>query len=234
MLGVRPVVRDLARGVEPHDVGRAVGPRRCQAALHRRLAPTGTGCMPEGFDRAVHRAAVHVDDGGLLRVRSPLVEGVRVVVRPTAGRAARIGQARRERPVRSARDPVRAGERPEVVIERPVLLHDEDQMVDVVEPERRIHAVRPIRPRNGAVDGRCRASGDAGHQRQSHDRGGEHEDGAPGDHHQWYPGGSGSQRAWVRRRSRASSAVSTAATFVSSYGSFARWYSSSTPAVYRT
>ena len=73
-------------------------------------------------------------------MRPTLVVDVRVVVRVLAMSGCGIGDADRHMSVRS-RQAVGAGERPEVVIEGAVLLHEEDQMIEVHDPRGWIHVV---------------------------------------------------------------------------------------------
>jgi hypothetical protein len=72
-------------------------------------------------------------------VRATLVEDVRVVVRPPTGPVGpRIRDAHVEAATLLLRESVRPGERPEVAIERAILLNDEDQVVEVPDAQRRI------------------------------------------------------------------------------------------------
>ena len=65
-------------------------------------------------------------------MRAGLIDEVRVVVwRVAHAGMGRVGRAHRRHAVRVHRDAVGTGERPEIVIERTVLEHDEDQMVEV-------------------------------------------------------------------------------------------------------
>ena len=140
-----PVVRYLPAGVEAHHVGRAAG------AAGRFPAREGRGRVlrarragaTEGADVAVHAAAVHGDPRGPEAVRTADVELVPVVVGPSAAADLRIGDADRERSVRPRRQAVRPGERTEVVVERAVLLHDEDQVVDVGDARGRVDRAAP-------------------------------------------------------------------------------------------
>ena len=119
VLRVRPVVRDLLARVVAEDVRLVVRPEERSARGREPrvgggalvLAPAHRGHEP------VHLAAVAIDDRGLLIVRAALLVLGRAVVR---------ARAMPEHPVRYAdlrcavgphRDPVRTGERPEVVIE---------------------------------------------------------------------------------------------------------------------
>ena len=152
--GVGPVVRDLLLGVEPHRVGRA-------ARARRRLRAGGLVGMPhadvpldlERSQEPVHAPTVDIRRGRLRAVRSAAVHRVAVVVR-TPARTVRIGHARRERPVGLAWDAVGAREGPEVVIERPVLLDDEDQVIEVHDPG--IGVDRPERVQHLGGRGRVR------------------------------------------------------------------------------
>ena len=130
VLGVGPVVRDVARGVVAHHVGLyRVGACRIggiEAALAPRLGLA---------DEAVHLAAGDVGDGVDRRVRSSAVHVGMVDVRRYAGATGRVGHARRRCAVLH-RDAVGAGERPEVGVEGPVLLLDDDHVLDLVDAGR--------------------------------------------------------------------------------------------------
>ena len=76
-------------------------------------------------------------------VRAAAVAVVRIVERPHAGFAARIGNANGRNAV-AHRNAVRAGKRSEVGIERAVLLHDDDDVPNLVN---RIAALRADRQR---------------------------------------------------------------------------------------
>jgi hypothetical protein len=86
-------------------------------------------------DEAVHATAVDVVDRVDVVVRTAGVAVARVVERPLAPAAHRIVDAD------VLRDAVGAGEHAEVGVEGPVLLHDHDDVPDLVDA-----AVRPRRP----------------------------------------------------------------------------------------
>src|SRR5207245_551807 len=87
-------------------------------------------------DEAVHPPAVLVLDRALLYVRAAGVDLVRVVVGLDALAGLRIGDADGDLPLRVPREAVRAGVGPEVAVERPVLLHDEHDVPDLVDAGR--------------------------------------------------------------------------------------------------
>jgi hypothetical protein len=68
-------------------------------------------------------------------VLRPAVDLLGVVVRVGAAAAARVVHAGGEAAV-PGRQPVRSGERAEVLVERPVLLHDHDDVLDAVDTAR--------------------------------------------------------------------------------------------------
>ena len=190
---IRPVVRDLGGRVIPHHVGHpgVVGLRvralLAHLALGARLHPV------ERRDEPVHRAAVDVVPTRPLVVRAALVVLAGVVVRLPA-RALVVPHAHRERTVRVARDPVRTGERPEVRVERAVLLDHEDEVVDVVDAELGVD-----RPRVGRRD---RDRGRVGRRiptvaapRVGHDEERDHADHQGGDHEGSEEGALGPLRA---------------------------------------
>src|SRR4029077_1867685 len=119
VLGVRPVVGDVGPHVVAHDlVGDALVTDRAAVLL-------GVG------DEAVHLPAVHVHQavGGLVRRAGILV----LVVHERGNTLARhrIGHAN-GRHAALHRDPVGTRVDAEVGVERPVLLHDDDHVLDLV------------------------------------------------------------------------------------------------------
>ena len=125
---VAPVVRDLARVVIAHHVRL----RRRQRALGRvdvqpaELPTAGLGARDEPAHAAAGDVAHRVD----VVVRPAEVLVAPAVVRPVAAAAERVGHAD------VLRDAVRAGVRAEVGVERPVLLHDHDDVPDLVDAGR--------------------------------------------------------------------------------------------------
>jgi hypothetical protein len=147
--GIRPVVRDVAPIVVAHDIGirRALGADRVVGILLASPAP----CDLRLSDEAVHLAPVDVGDRIRGAVRAAGVEIVRVVKRLLASTLQRIGDADCELAVRVAWQTVSPGIRAEVLIEGPVLLHDHDDVLDLVDRNRRLwrHALRPCIERGG-------------------------------------------------------------------------------------
>jgi hypothetical protein len=102
---------------------------------------------PHGVDEAVHPPVVDVEDGEAVTVRAAVVPVTRVVERTVAPRRQRV-RAADGRAAVSHRDAVRARVGPEVGVERPVLLHDHDDVPDAVDPGRR-DPPAVSRPRSG-------------------------------------------------------------------------------------
>jgi hypothetical protein len=111
----------------------------------------------------VHLSAVYVGDRRRVIVPGAPIEGVLVVVRAGAAIELRIRNADRDLAV-PGRKAVRAGERPEVVVERPVLLDDDDHVIDRADAAggRRGGGPRPVR--------RCARRRRAGGGRERGDR----------------------------------------------------------------
>src|SRR3954462_1180416 len=87
---------------------------------------------PGPDDEPVHLAAVDVADRVAVVGRPAGVAVGGVVVGPDARLVRRIGYTHRRHPALH-RDAVGAGIRPEVGVERAVLLHDHDDVLDVVD-----------------------------------------------------------------------------------------------------
>ena len=116
-------------------------------------------------DEPLHRAARDRDLRGELAVRSARVVQVAVVVRAVADAGARrIGEAHLRATLRRHRDAVRARERAEVLIERPVLLHHEDQVIEVHDAGRGVERAERIgdRLRRGRVEQRSAVDAERG------------------------------------------------------------------------
>jgi len=111
--GVHPVVRDVAADVIAHHVGMARVIRPAQILV-------GHG------DEAVHLPARYVAQEGGLVVRVVSVAVMVVDPRLSTASVTRVRQAR------TSGNAVRAGEGPEIGVERPVLLHDHDDVLDLV------------------------------------------------------------------------------------------------------
>ena len=134
VLRVLPVVGDLTTVVVAHHVEALA--LRCARAwtagrVHRLAALADLGLA----DEAVHLAAVYVR-GRVDRRMRPAVVCVRgCVVGRDAAAVLGVGQAwHAARVPCQARDAVRAGVGPEVVIERAVLLHDDHDVLDLLDP----------------------------------------------------------------------------------------------------
>ena len=122
---VLPVVRDLSGVVVAHHIVTRAGPRAlllCESALRGRHEP-------------VHLPVVDVAHRVRQRMRSPAIRDARVVVRRDALARPRIGRADRRDAV-DHWDPVGPWKGAEVMVERMVLLHDHDDVPDLVEPRR--------------------------------------------------------------------------------------------------
>src|SRR5215212_6711334 len=126
---VGPVVRDLARVVVAHDVD----PAAVDAA---RLVRIGTAGLAQDCsrlpDESVHQPVVDVVDGIEVVVGAADIAVARVVVRLDADSGLRVRRAD-ERLAPVHRNPVGPRERPEVGVERAVLLHDDHDVLDLVD-----------------------------------------------------------------------------------------------------
>ncbi len=167
--GVRvgPVVRDVAPVDVAHHVRLEVGADERRAGRRGAVDAPPFG-LRQRLDEAVHRAARHPRDRGRPVVRAADEAIARRVVH--AGRAAedRVGHAVHGTPA-SEREPVGARIGPEVVIERPVLLHDEDQVVELEDPvglgRRRRRAGATVSPCVRRNSARTRRASRRGHPR---------------------------------------------------------------------
>ena len=127
---VVPVVRDLVPVVVAHHV-RCRGRQRATGIVG---VVTGEEApLPRLRLEAVHLPAVDVVDRVDRVVRAAGVAVGRVVVRLDADVRLRVGIADRRHAVLH-RDPVGAGVRAEVGVERAVLLHDDHDVADLVDP----------------------------------------------------------------------------------------------------
>ena len=119
-LRVGPVVRDVCSRLVAHHLdgraGAAVGIGRIDAVVS-----TVFGLC----DEAVHLAAVDVRDRTLRIVRPAQVELRRVVVGPDTSPMSRVGDTD------AGGDSVGTGKGAEVLIKRPVLLHDHDNVLNL-------------------------------------------------------------------------------------------------------
>ena len=154
VLRVRPVVRDLAGGVIPHDVRLAARtPLGLPALEDVGVVPASVADLLQRPDEPVHPRAVFVDRRAHQSVGTARVEPVRVVIGPSTDPGLGVGDAHVDVALRVPRESVRAGERAEVVIERAVLLHDHDDVGDVVDADvgidRRIRGSHGCRRRHG-------------------------------------------------------------------------------------
>ena len=131
VLGVRPVIRDLPRVVITHHIRRPGG--QADAGGGNGGAAATVAGLLRGPDEPVHLAAVDVRDGGTALMHRAAVHQAGIVVRPVAALGARIGHAHRE-PAVPDRNAVGARVGAEERIERPVLLHDDHDMPDLVDP----------------------------------------------------------------------------------------------------
>ena len=143
---VSPVVRDLVVVVVAHHVDAVAGAEAVRVVAVEAAERASHG----GTDEAVHRAAVDVADRVEPGVRAAEVAVARVVERPDAT-AARVGHAH------VSWDAVRARIRAEIGVERTVLLHDHDDVLDLVDALRNGCAARH--------DGRRRSRGEPARSR---------------------------------------------------------------------
>src|ERR1700727_616692 len=93
-----------------------------------------------------------------LHVRTAAIDQRRVVVRAHAAARAHVHRAHGRHAV-AARDAVGAREGPEVAVERTVLLHDHDEVLDLVDPGRELRGASPARSRAGGTAARGAAAG---------------------------------------------------------------------------
>ena len=126
-----PVVRDLAGGVVPHHVGIAVVGTGEGVRIRAAVAGVSTGDL--SVDEAVHLAVVDVGDRRDRVVRPARVAVVHVVVGPLANVRQHVRDAAREPPRRRSGQALGSRGRPEVRVERPVLLHYHDHVLDLVD-----------------------------------------------------------------------------------------------------
>jgi hypothetical protein len=169
-VGVRPVVGDLPTGHEAHDVGLECG-SDVVSTLGRRSVAAPPVTATKDADEAAHRSPRDIGDGCGSVVGSALEQvggGVIPAGHPVQDRVrdAVGGLAPPEV------DPVGARIGAEVVIERAVLLNDEDEMVELEDP------IGPGRRRRIALTGRSerRRQGDQEEwgRHGEHDRTGSH------------------------------------------------------------
>src|SRR5919199_4249310 len=129
LLRVGPVVGDLPIVVVAHDV------RRCQRVANP-LCELCSATAVVGFgngDEAVHLPAVDVYYGVEGGVPAAAVDQLRVMIRFVATAGAGVGHTNGELTIFRARQAVGPGVGTEVVIKRTVLLHDHDDVPDLVE-----------------------------------------------------------------------------------------------------
>ena len=130
---VGPVVRDLVGVVVPHHVRRR-GSRAEPADSRVRVAAAVSLDAADGIDEAVHLAVVDVQHGEAMPVRPTVVPVARIVERPAAPLRLEVVETGGRDPI-PHRDPVGVGIRAEVGVERPVLLHDDDDVPDLVDAD---------------------------------------------------------------------------------------------------
>ena len=145
-LRVLPVDRQLLAGVIAHHVGLPLRPvDRLGAWLLIGVLVAPVADHAPSLDEAVHRPAVDRDLAADLAVGASLIDEVGVVIRAmTRAGPRRVRQACLRAAVRVDREAVGTGERAEVVIERPVLEHDEDQVVEVHDARGRVERTRTV------------------------------------------------------------------------------------------
>ena len=145
VLRVRPVVGDLTRSVVPHDIW--LGRVRALGIVHIESASLlGVARLR---DEPVHRPAVDVEPRVALAVWSAAVYVCGVVVGLLAA-SGRDSNANGRYAILHG-DAVRTGVGPEVTVEGPVLLLDDDDVLDLVDSGR--DHVAPRRPATHPLDG---------------------------------------------------------------------------------
>ena len=140
VVGVAPVVGDLAGIVIAHDVD-AVGVGGLGAWAAEGVVRAAALALLRLGHEPVHPPAIDVGGGVRGTVRATVVEVGGVMERLDAAPVHGVGHAH------AGWDPVGAGIRPEILIERPVLLHDHDDVLDLVDPGQIRHGQhRRVRP----------------------------------------------------------------------------------------
>jgi hypothetical protein len=130
---VTPVVRDLAPVVVAHDV-RVLRRVRAARVVEVLLAVRRPAELRLG-DVAVHPPPGHVGERRAVPVRPARVAVPRVVIGPLAVVSRRIGDTRQAPGVTGEPgDPVGARVGAEIGVERAVLLHDDHDVADLVDP----------------------------------------------------------------------------------------------------
>ena len=174
IMRIGPVVRDVRAGVVAHHVRRAaaVAARRVE-----RLRAAGHASLLLA-DEPVHAAAVDVgrrSGRGMGAAEAAVFAIVEGADAPAA--APDPGRTGPSRIPRQPRNPVGAGVGAEVRIERAVLLHDDHDVADLVDPDalgtwrhgrRGRRPVRDRRRRRGVAPGMARAAAAAGGEQRSH------------------------------------------------------------------
>ena len=152
---VRPVVRDLALIVVAHRL-----PRRPP----QRLGGAGWRRGPNRADGRDAGEAVHTPVVEIVAERPSVVPHIEVGVVRIVRRSDAVAQSRDRkasgRPAAPPRDAIRSRERAEVVIERPVLLHDDHHVADLVDAARRPRRRRPSPEQHGSGDRQPQATSD--------------------------------------------------------------------------
>ena len=148
--GVIPVVGDLAPVVVSHDVRplRQVGAARI-VEVELAIVDAAAFGLP---DEAVHLAAVDVGYGVAVSMRPTRIAGGCIEIGALTVVAPGVGDARHCAGMSGeAGDPVGSWIRGEVGVERPVLLHDDHDVPDLVDSGRRPVRQRPAHRRAGVV-----------------------------------------------------------------------------------
>ena len=164
---IGPVVRDLA----PVVVAHYVRVRRAERAERRVRADRAAGREPTPglAHEPVHLAVVDVAGGVEVLVRPAAVAVARIVERVEADPGARIRRADGEMAV-VPWQPVRSRVSAEVRVEGPVLLHDHDDVADLVDPRDHM-GVRLFRPREeGESDDQRHREGERKRESPGHER----------------------------------------------------------------
>src|SRR5437667_4547071 len=126
--GIRPVVGNVVSIVVAQHVGWLVLGRA--GGIVRILARLDTSQLLLA-DEAIHFALVDITRGIRCMVRAAVVEVVTVVERPDAVPGFGVGHADRGHPVLHG-DAVGAGIGAKVTVERAILLHNKDDVLDLV------------------------------------------------------------------------------------------------------
>jgi hypothetical protein len=131
-IGVRPVVGDLTSVVPADDIGSRATVRHGDAVRCHVTPAMFSGTGDRSPDEPRHAVVIDVEERIAVGVGSADVDELRIVERLHASHATRVGDADRRLAI-GHRDPVGSRKGAEIVVERPVLLHHDDHVLDLVD-----------------------------------------------------------------------------------------------------